>query len=205
LRKLLHQTFSTVQKVHDCPVNWKLVEEHYIPLLLDFFADRLDRYWSNQGFSYDTADALLPLLKERADDLNDLDRRIRILTKFRRTAQFDDLIIAFNRCNNLSKPALGSGVKPELFQEEEEKQLHQALSKATIQIDQFLRVGDYQKALAATAALRPPVDNLFDNVLVMTEDKTTQDNRVRLLNLAVGLFGRLAEFSRLVIPAEQGS
>lgn len=205
LRKLLRQTFTAIHQVHACPVNWRLIDEHFLPLLCDFFADRLDRLWLNKGYSYDTAEALLPLLKDRDDDLVDLNQRINILTKFRKTRHFDDLIVAFNRCNNLSNLSLGISVKLELFQEKEEKQLHQVLSETSGKVEKSLASGDYQQALMSAAALRPAVDNMFDRVLVMAEDKAVQENRVRLLNLAVDIFGKLAEFSKLVIPAEQGS
>lgn len=205
LRKLLHQTYLVIHQVQGIPVSWKVVEKHYIPQLLVFFSDRLDRYWSTQGISYDTAEAILALLIDGTDDLVDLDRRVKTLTAFRATPSFDDLIIAFNRCNNLSKTTLGIAVKPELLQEKEEKELHRALIETSDRVNQLLAVGDYAGALETASYLRLVVDRFFDLVLVMVDDKVIQENRVRLLNYAVDLFGRLADFSRLVIPAENES
>lgn len=203
LPQLLRQTFSAIYRVHACPISSKTVEKHYFPLLLDFFADRLDRYWSNKGFGYDTADALLPLLRDSDSDLVDLNERIAVLSKFRQDPSFEALIIAFNRCHNLSKPSLGAGVKPDLLQENEEKKLYQDLNETSVKIEQLLKSGDYWNSLKAASGLRPTVDLFFDRVLVMSEDKAAQENRLRLLNLADELFKKLADFSELVMPANQ--
>ena len=45
--------------------------------------------------------------------------------------------------------------------------------------------------------LKPFVDAFFDKVMVMAEDKALRENRVRLLMEIGGLFGTVADFSKI--------
>ncbi len=45
--------------------------------------------------------------------------------------------------------------------------------------------------------MREPIDAFFDNVLVMDEDPSLRENRLKLLNRFVALFGTFADFSQL--------
>ena len=58
--------------------------------------------------------------------------------------------------------------------------------------------GDYPGALAILACMRESVDTFFDEVLVMDEDQSLRENRLRLLNRFIGLFSRFGDFGRLV-------
>ena len=55
----------------------------------------------------------------------------------------------------------------------------------------------YSALLEAFAGLRVPIDAFFEAVLVMDPDEAMRDNRLRLLNRFVELFGRFADFSLL--------
>jgi glycyl-tRNA synthetase beta chain len=55
----------------------------------------------------------------------------------------------------------------------------------------------YSALLEVYAGLRAPIDAFFEGVLVMDPDEAKRDNRLRLLNRFVALFGRFADFSQL--------
>jgi len=57
--------------------------------------------------------------------------------------------------------------------------------------------GDYEAALRDLSALRKPVDDFFDNVMVMTDNMDVRNNRIALLNKMSSLFMRAADLSRL--------
>jgi glycyl-tRNA synthetase beta chain len=61
---------------------------------------------------------------------------------------------------------------------------------------------DYEKALGELAKLRPPIDALFDHVMVMAEDKRVRANRLALLDEIGGLFSQMADFSQLGVGEE---
>ena len=55
----------------------------------------------------------------------------------------------------------------------------------------------YTDALGRLALLRPAVDTFFDKVLVMDENPQLRANRLSLLAQLQGLFGGIADLSRL--------
>ena len=58
---------------------------------------------------------------------------------------------------------------------------------------------DYTAALAELAALREPVDRFFDDVMVMSDNEATKNNRLALLAELRDLFLDVADVSRLSI------
>ncbi len=63
----------------------------------------------------------------------------------------------------------------------------------------LIEARQYTEALTAMAALRAPVDQFFDDVMVMTDDEATRDNRLALLGELRALFLDVADISRLSI------
>jgi glycyl-tRNA synthetase beta chain len=56
----------------------------------------------------------------------------------------------------------------------------------------------YLEALIKMVQLRKPVDDFFDNVMVMVEDEKTRKNRLAILAEISGLFLKIADFSKIV-------
>lgn len=181
---------------HKAGFKYRPFEEVEIELQ-DFFMGRFKGELLTEGFNYDIINAVLG---EKPDNLTDLRDRVVSIAKYKESPILDDLIVAFTRCKNLSNPSLGSGVKEQLFSEEEERGLYQKLIEVEKIIDEYLERTDYDRAIENLAGLRPYVDRFFDKVLVMTEDKRIRHNRVSLLNRCVELFLKIADFSQLVIP-----
>ena len=56
---------------------------------------------------------------------------------------------------------------------------------------------DYQQALTKLASLRAPVDEFFDNVMVMADDEAVKINRLTLLSQLRASFFNVADISLL--------
>jgi glycyl-tRNA synthetase beta chain len=105
---------------------------------------------------------------------------------------FAALASAFKRAKNiLAQAAPAAAVDPALFEAEAEHALHAAATR--------LRAagGSYEERLRGLAALRAPIGRFFDDVLVMAEDPRARGNRLALLKLALSLFYRIADISKL--------
>ena len=63
----------------------------------------------------------------------------------------------------------------------------------------MLDARDYTEALSLLAGLRGPVDQFFDDVMVMADDSATRNNRLALLGELRALFLDVADISRLAI------
>lgn len=159
----------------------------------DFVLTRLDGVLRERGYAYDTIDAVLD---RQSDDLADAHARCAALQAARDSEPetFNDLAIAFTRAANLGKMDLGAGVD-ESIMGTEEIALSRALDVAEQQVGAAMTAGRYDIVVSELAALRKPIDAFFANVLVMDEDQTIRENRLRLLNRFVLLFGRFADIS----------
>jgi glycyl-tRNA synthetase beta chain len=56
---------------------------------------------------------------------------------------------------------------------------------------------DFAAAMHQMAALRPPVDALFDGVKVNTEDRQVRENRLSLLASLRATLHQVADFSKI--------
>jgi glycyl-tRNA synthetase beta chain len=59
-------------------------------------------------------------------------------------------------------------------------------------------VDDYRSSLIDLAALRKPVDDFFNGVLVMAKDDAIRFNRLSLLAEISKMFHMIADFSKIV-------
>ena len=160
----------------------------------EFFVGRLEGILRDRGHAYDTVAAVLAVA---SDDPADALARCQALTEFRESSDaMEDLSVAFSRAKNLAKSELGADVDRSLMGPEE-LVLADALDTADRLAVDALGGAAYSTLLEVYSGLRSPIDAFFEGVLVMDPDEAKRDNRLRLLNRFVALFGRFADFSRL--------
>lgn len=112
-------------------------------------------------------------------------------------ADFEDLSTAFARANNLRDPEVGCLYDASIF-DASESALAQAIEAVRTQVAEALEGDDYPAALAHLASLRKPIDEFFEQTMVMAEDQAVRLNRLRLLNAFVEVFANVADFGKLV-------
>ncbi|NTU70223.1 MAG: glycine--tRNA ligase subunit beta [Coriobacteriia bacterium] len=160
----------------------------------EFFAARLENILRDRGHAYDTVAAVLA---SAAVEPWDALARCEALTAFRAASNdMEDLSTAFTRARNLSRPDL-QGDADRALMGAEELQLADALDAAGASADEYLAAGAYGALLESYAGLRAPIDAFFETVLVMDPDDAIRENRLRLLNRFVALFGRFGDFGAL--------
>jgi glycyl-tRNA synthetase beta chain len=144
------------------------------------------------------------------DDLVDAIRRMEAIRVIRRTKNFEPLAVSFKRIRKILEKAGPEtawklpAVRPELFAEEAELDLHAQAASAMKAVEKEKRAGRYREALQRIAALRPAVDRFFDDVMVMAEDEQIRKNRLTLLSGLLSEFSTIADFSEIV-TAEKGN
>ena len=175
--------------------------------VLEFIVDRARFVLRERsGFAYDEINAALAA---GADDLVDAMRRIEAIRAIRKTRNFEPLAVSFKRIRKILEKAGAetnwrlSAVRPELFVEEAERELHSRAAAAATEVGQQKKAGRYREALQGIAALRPSVDRFFDDVMVMADDEQIRRNRLTLLSELLSEFSTIADFSEIV-TVEQG-
>jgi glycyl-tRNA synthetase beta chain len=88
-------------------------------------------------------------------------------------------------------------VKQALLKEVSERDLHQAIQDIAPFAQGCLERGDYGQNLKVLVTLKPFIDDFFDKVMVMCEDKELRLNRAALLQQLGKLMNQVADISRL--------
>lgn len=165
--------------------------------VFEFMLERLRAYYLDRNVLIDVFDAVSALKPSRPLDF---DKRIKAVSAFRTLPQAESLAAANKRVGNILKKS-GSGIDSEvsikLFKEDAEKALFSELDSLSRDVQPMFDAGDYETALTRLSTLKKPVDDFFDNVMVMADDADLRNNRIALLNKMSALFMRAADLSRL--------
>ena len=169
--------------------------------LYDYVTDRLRHYFLERepGLDAETFDAVMA---RSPASLVDFEQRLVAVQAFINLDEAQSLAAANKRIANILRQAGSEGadeVQPKLFDDEAEKALYEALSKAADSVRPMLAERRYTDTLRALASLREPVDRFFDDVMVMVDDARLRANRLALLAVLRALFLDVADISRLSI------
>lgn len=165
--------------------------------LRSFFEDRLRVMLRDAGYSALEVDAVLALHPDRLDEVP---KRLAAVRSFMALPEAEALTAANKRISNILKKVdapVADTVDESLLREPAEKALFEAMQAVAPKADALYRAGDYEKMLAALAALRDPVDRFFDGVMVNADDPALRANRQALLKRLYGIMNRVAEIARL--------
>jgi glycyl-tRNA synthetase beta chain len=152
------------------------------------------------GFAYDEINAAFAA---GADDLVDAAERVAAVKAIRNMKNFAPLAASFKRIKNILEKSAGGSerahatVSADLLWEPAEKELHAAAQRIGEASRAKKKNKKYREALEAVSELRPAIDEFFDKVLVMVEDKNVRANRIALLANLLKEFSTVADFSEL--------
>jgi glycyl-tRNA synthetase beta chain len=131
------------------------------------------------------------------DDVNDTIKKIHALVAIRDEDAFSVLAASFKRIRNIIKENRATDVDETLLAEKAEKELASVYSRVAAVVQPLLDTCDYEGALSTMLALKSPVDEFFDGVMVMDEDEAVRRNRLNLLTAISTLFLRVGDISRM--------
>ncbi|NMB40980.1 MAG: glycine--tRNA ligase subunit beta [Firmicutes bacterium] len=167
--------------------------------LHEFAWQRLRYYFQEKEMDYDLIDAVLSAPEENVAKLR---QRVKFLQDNRQSENLKMAAAAYNRVANLAHQARpGVELVENLLREEGEKKLFTQFAPVRSQLETALNEEDYRGALALLAKLKTPLDDFFDEVLVMVEEETIRFNRLALLKEIKKAYLKLADFSKIVFPA----
>lgn len=165
--------------------------------LMEFFRGRLESTWKETH----RADVVEAVLCAGFDDLVAAQLRLEAISAYVSRPDFTPLAATFKRVANIvekqAKDVTRAPVDASRLTDEAEKTLQAEVSKVSAAVLAAVKTDDYAGAMAKVVPLKPFVDAFFDKVMVMAEDKALRENRVRLLMEIGGLFGTVADFSKI--------
>jgi len=163
-------------------------------LVLTYILDRLNSYYKEKGFnpkSYNSVAAL------KLSNLHDIDLRIKAIEKFSLKSDSKKLISANKRVTNILNKniQLRKNINVNYFVSDEEKLLFQTIQKIKPVFNEKIRLRSYDDAFETLLTLHLPLDNFFENVMVMTDDELVRSNRLALIHELQELFLKVADIS----------
>ena len=167
--------------------------------IVDFINERIERVLEQKGIPYDITDAVIA---SGTYDLKRVYLKAEALFRMKKEkkAEYEKLVIGQKRAYNILKgKEVDDRVKPELFVQKEEKELYDAGKKVGERVRDYIDTLQFDKALEELLILRPFIDSFFDRVLVMHEDLTIRENRLKLLMFIRNVFLRFADLSLIVL------
>lgn len=161
----------------------------------EFFVTRTRVLLKDAGHDVRVVDAVIAA--DVAEPIAIIERTEALTEAIREAPEtFDDLSIAFSRASNLRDASLGTDVDESLFNADEAA-LAAAIDEVGEKAASAVYARDYPAALSSLSNLRGPIDAFFESTMVMDEDASLRENRVRLLNRLVDAFAGIADFSMI--------
>ncbi len=160
-----------------------------------FFAGRLSGIAKDEDIKNDTIEAVSAV---GVVDPAEFFARAKALDSARaeKPEVFGDLAGAYTRAHNLADASLGTQVDESLLTQPE-VELLDACKLGEKNVAAALEISDFDAACSALADLKEPIDRFFNDVLVMDEDISVRENRLRLLNRFSQVFAGVADISAL--------
>jgi glycyl-tRNA synthetase beta chain len=166
-----------------------------------FLLDRFKPFYQDQEIA---GDVVMAVMTQQPTTAIDFDARIKAVTAFKEMESAVDLVAANKRVANiLNKNDIDINALPAidstLFSEEAEKALFLSLESAETQVASLIEKLSYDEVLASLTVLKTPLNNFFDDVMIMADDEKVKSNRVALVGKARQLFLSVADVSVLAV------
>ncbi|EGW38694.1 glycine--tRNA ligase subunit beta [Desulfosporosinus sp. OT] len=190
LTELLRESYRLLTEQGTSP----LPIEDILPLLQDFFQQRLRFVLQEQGLRYDTVEAALAI---GSDDINRAAKRAQVLSERRNEETFTPFLQAYIRCFNLTKKEVPQAIDSSLLVDATEIALENAISLRIERFEQTRSRGNYVMAYYLAEELVSYIEALFQAVMIMVEDEALKRNRLALLGQCVIMLGCLGDLSVL--------
>ena len=173
----------------------KLLNENTQADVEKFVLGRYRAFYQEQNESVDIIQAVLA--KAPSAPL-DFDKRVKAVSYFKTLDAAQALAAANKRVGNILakfEGELNSEVNSDLASEAVEHALIESVNTCATQL--VALEGDYQAMLSTLASLKTPIDEFFDNVMVMADDEAVKVNRLTLLANIRASFLNIADISLL--------
>ncbi len=174
----------------------KLPNKSVIEQAFQFIMERMRFWYLESGTSAETFSAVDA--KNLTSPL-DFHQRLTAVQEFQTLAESEALSAANKRVNNLLKKSQGDTktVNESLFKLDSEKKLAGLINQKKPLINTLYEQKNYSKTLTELASFKDPVDNFFENVMIMVDDQDLRNNRLALLSQLQQLLTQVADISHL--------
>jgi glycyl-tRNA synthetase beta chain len=163
----------------------------------DFIWQRAESYFVENGYGLNEINSVYEIFIKEGN-LILIEKRLEAIKKALEKKDFKNLSLLYKRVKNILKNGIVSvKIDESLFEKEEEKTLFSEINKIKPEIEDLLKNRDYLSAMGRIELLNSPLENFFNNVMVMTENEKVKNNRLSLLNEIYLMFKDISDISKL--------
>lgn len=174
----------------------KIDEDKIVSQILSFFKQRVKNIFLEEGIRYDVIDAVLAV--DSDGDVVDIKHRIKTIEELYNQPIFRKILNSSSRVLNLSKNNEENEINRSLLKEKAELNLFHNYESIYPRTREFISNKEYKKVFKLLGDLCEPVDEFFDQVLVMDQDEEIRKNRISLIKKIGILFNQVADLSKIV-------
>jgi glycyl-tRNA synthetase beta chain len=166
--------------------------------VLGFFQERLRAWYQEQGVPADVFASVAALGITIPLDIHE---RIKAVQAFKKLSEAETLSVANKRVSNILAKYVDAidakTINPTFFEGAVEQELARQLQLKSETVARLYEMRKYDQVLLQLADLHKPIDDFFEQVMVMTEDKEKRENRLLLLMKLRALFLQVADIALL--------
>lgn len=199
LKDIIQKSLSLYKE--SVSVELKIDENKIVSQILSFLKQRLKNIFLEDRIRYDIIDAVLAV--DSDGDAVDIKNRIKAIEELYNQPIFRKILSSSNRVLNLSKNNEENEIDQSLLKEKAELNLYHSYEIIYPQINEFIFNKEYKKVFKLLGDLCEPVDEFFNQVLVMDKDNNIRKNRIALIKKIGILFNQVADLSKIVSTKER--
>ena len=186
---------NQIKKESDFREAFEFSKEEIVKKVKEFILDRLKAYLIRLEHPPELFEAIIGVSDEQI--VNILERES-ALFNFVKSGNLEDIIVPYERCYNLSKGEKLHPLNETLFSHSTESELNNLIKTTETEIKELISSKKYDLVLDKLSELRPVIDRLFDDVLIMEKDENIKRNRLSLLLLCVKTYNLFCDFSKII-------
>ena len=194
LKDIIRKSLSLYKE--SVSVELKIDENEIVFQILNFFKQRAKNIFLEEGIRYDVIEAVLAV--DSDGDVVDIKHRIKTIEELYNQPIFRKILNSSSRVLNLSKNNEETEINQSLLKEKAELNLFHNYESIYPLTREYICSKEYKKVFKLLGDLCEPVDEFFDQVLVMDKDNDIRKNRVALIKKIGLLFNQVADLSKIV-------
>ena len=190
LHKMIGESLSNLENYI------KFDKEKTAGLVYEFIIQRFRQILSDEGISADCVEAACDI----SDDIITIEKLAKALGEYKQTPEFASIAAGYKRINNILKKSEHTSdvYDNALFETDYERELAALIADKADQINREVSEENFTMAMTQLLTFSGPVDNFFENVMVMAKDEKVKLNRLSLLNKLKGVFNMLGDLTKII-------
>lgn len=142
-------------------------------------------------------DIIESVISADTDDICDMEIRAQKINTWLENEDISQILTAFNRVSTLAQKANSSEVSRDLLTEDG-LELYNKFNDIEEDVKDSIENKEYGEALDLLSNLKDPIDNFFENVMVMVEDENLKQNRLALLKKIYDKMILVCDLSKII-------